>query len=83
MYIFGYPAGFKIRRKADAERFLTISKGEFHWSDGETDFWMKDGKVIYRPVSMRGSIFNPCFDDGGGYVDLIWKQRKHINATLL
>lgn len=40
-------------------------------------------KVTYRPVSMRGSIFNPCFDDGGGYVDLVWKQRKYINATLL
>lgn len=82
MYIFCYPSDFRIRTKADAEKFLTISKGAFHWTDGKTDYIMEDGRVITRPVVMRGNIFNPYFDDGSGYSDLVWKTRKHINAKL-
>jgi hypothetical protein len=82
MNIFCYPSDFHIRTKADAERFLTISKGSFFWSDGETDYWMENGRVSTRPVCMRGSIFNPYMDEGSGYADLIWNTRKHINAKL-
>ena len=82
MYIFGYPANFRIRKKADAEKFLTISKGAFWWSDGKIDYWMENGTVSTRPVSMRGNIFNPYMDDGKGYTDLIWKNRKYINKKL-
>ncbi|MBR3353821.1 MAG: hypothetical protein IKG47_00480 [Oscillospiraceae bacterium] len=82
MYIFSYPSNFRIRKKSDAERFLTISKGSFWWSDGQTDYMMEDGKVCTRPVFMRGNIFNPYMDDGKGYADLIWKTRKYINKKL-
>lgn len=81
-YIFCWPANFRVRTKADAERFLTISKGAFFWTDGETDYWMENGTVKTRPVWMRGNIFNPYMDEGKGYADLIWKTRKYINARL-
>ena len=81
-YVFCYPSKFRIRSKADAEAFLTISKGAFWWSDGETDYWMENGTVRTRPVWMRGSIFNPYMDESKGYADLIWKTRKYINAKL-
>ena len=82
MNIFCYPADFRIKTKADAERFLTISKGAFFWCDGTFDYWMENGTVKMRPVLMRGSIFNPYLDEGSGYADLIWKTRKYINAEL-
>lgn len=82
MSCFSYPSNFRIRTKADAERFLTISKGSFWWSDGETDYLMENGRITTRPVFMRGNIFNPYMDAGKGYADLIWKTRKYINAKL-
>lgn len=81
-YVFCWPRDFRIKTKADAEKFLTISKGAFYWSDGETDYWMENGTVTTRPVWMRGNIFNPYLDEGKGYADLIWKTRKYINARL-
>ena len=81
-YLFCYPADFRIRTKADAEKFLTISKGAFWWSDGKTDYHMEGGAVSTRPVWMRDNIFNPYLDEGSGYADLIWKTRKFINAKL-
>ena len=82
MIIFCIPAGFRIKTKQDAEKFLTISGGAFFWSDGETDYWMEHGTVTTRPVFMRGNIFNPYLDEGKGYADLIWKTRKYINRKL-
>lgn len=82
MYIFCYPSDFRIRTKADAEKFLTISKGAFHWTDGKTDYIMEDGRVMTRSVMERGNVFSPYFDDGRGYADLVWKTRKYINAKL-
>ena len=82
MNIFCYPSKFRIRTKKDAERFLTISKGAFYWTDGKTDYWMENGTVKFRPVFMRGNIFNPYLDDGSNYADIIWQTRKFINAKL-
>lgn len=81
-HVFCYPSRFRIRTKEDAAKFLTISKGAFWWSDGETDYWMENGKVATRPVFMRGNIFNPYMCASEGYVDLIWNTRKYINKKL-
>ena len=88
--IFGHVVGFKIRSKKDAEHFLHMKdsgdfchyKGELYWTDGETDYCLDASResVSTRPVAWRGNIFNPYFDEGKGYVDLIWKTRKYINA---
>ena len=83
MGIFIYPAEFRIRKKADAKAFLTIcEKGTFHWTDGEMDYWMEYGSVCSRPVWARGDIFTPTFDFGKESEELIWKNRKLINAEL-
>lgn len=81
-YVFCYPGNFRIKSKADAAKFLTISKGVFTWSDEENDYEMENGKVAWRPISMRGNIFNPYLDDGKDYDKLIWKCRKYINRKL-
>lgn len=88
--LFGYTGNFKIRSKADAEKFLNMASdpdfmkydGALYWSDGKDDYCLDaaSARVSTRPVAWRGNIFNPYFDDGKGYVDLIWKTRKHINA---
>ena len=82
MVIFSWPSNFRIKSKADAERFLTISHGTLYWTDGETDYCLEDGKVSTRPVFCRGDIFAPYFRDSNGYADLVWKTRKYINAIL-
>lgn len=89
--IFCYCADFRIRSKKDAEKFLNMATdkdfgkydGALYWSDGKDDYCLDaaSASVSTRPVAWRGNIFNPYFDEGKGYVDLIWKTRKHINAT--
>jgi len=81
MYIFCYPSDFRIRTKADAEKFLTISKGCFYWCDGLQDYYMEDGEVQIRPICGRGNIFFPMLV-ADKPADIIWKTRKHINAKL-
>lgn len=94
MTIFICPTNFKIRKKADAETFLNMAdqdnynfghfQGEVYWHDDEYDYCLsaKTKRVSWRPISMRGNIFNPYFDDGSGYIDLIWDTRKYINDQL-
>ena len=42
----------------------------------------KQGVVLPLELhgAWHGNIFNPYFDEGKGYADLIWKTRKYINA---
>lgn len=87
--------GFNIRSKADAVRFLTCGEdgkttgnnkisaiGCFYWSDGVYDYRLDTdaSDVGWRSIEDRGNIFAPyvCVD-GVEAVNLIFKQRKHIN----
>lgn len=90
MSIWGYVGNFKIKSKKDAERFLNMFADDgficgkdtlLYWSDGEEDYCLTaaSASVATRPVAERGNIFSPYFDEGKGYIDLIWKTRKHIN----
>lgn len=92
MKVFCYRSDFRIKTKKDAERFLNMASdpdfakfnGELYWSDGETDYCLdaKSASVSERPVSCRGEIFSPYFDDGKkeSYINTIWRTRKYINA---
>lgn len=91
MYLFIYPASFKIRSKADAEKFLNAhdesgfghAEQEIHWSDGQLDYWLDPiaKRVLSRHVSQRGNIFSPCFEEPEP-VNIIWNTRKYINEQV-
>ena len=81
MNIFCYPSNFRVRTKADAKKFLTISKGRFYWCDGDQDYYMEDGTVLSRPICGRGNMFFPMLVEDKP-AEIIWKTRKYINAKL-
>lgn len=78
-----------IRSKADAKKFLRYFTGYMYIDAGEDDLWIEyEGKtgegtptVTTRPVSMRGSIFNPAFVESDP-VGAIYKYRKYVNAKV-
>lgn len=79
--IFIWSKNFRIKKKSDVEEFMNMSKGEFHWDDGECDYWMEDGEVSSRPIFCRGNVFNPSVIERNPQ-EVIWNQRKYINRKL-
>ena len=73
-----------IRSKKDAEEFLKSSTGTLYLNVGDEDMqiYYDEGKdkhfVSFRPVSMRGNIFNPYFVSDDPIGD-IYRNRKYIN----
>ena len=78
--VFIWESSFRIKKKADVEKFLSM-KGQFHWEDDATDYWMSDGEVSSRPIFARDSIFNPSFVEQNP-AEVIWNTRKYINKKL-
>lgn len=72
-----------IRTKKDAKKFLESSSGTLYLNVGNEDMQIhsdkKDHIVSFRPVSMRGSIFNPYFVSEDPVGD-VYRNRKYINA---
>lgn len=89
MYLFCWQKGFKIRKKADAEKLLNMANEscfghcdeDFYWHDDKCDYYIspKQKEVFARPLFCRGNIFNPYFQELDP-VGTIWKTRKYINA---
>ena len=91
MDIFCYPSRFRIKSKADAARFPTLSNGKFYWSDGKMDYMLnihdkKAGKfyLTQRGVWARGDVFSPVLmiEDHDTIISILWETRKHVNAKL-
>lgn len=88
MNIFCWRYGFKIRKKADAEKLLNMASesdfghcdSEFYWCDDKYDYciYPKRKEVGFRSQRERGNIFSPYFIVENP-VDTIWKTRKYIN----
>lgn len=74
-----------IRTKKDAEKWLKSFTGTLYLNVGDEDMEIhyeagkKEHFVGFRPVSMRGNIFNPYFGSQDPIGD-IYKYRKYINA---
>lgn len=91
MNLFIWRAGFKIKSKADAEKFLNAhnesdfghAESDIHWCDGEYDYWLepKEKRVVVRSVEERGNIFALCFECVDP-VETIYRTRKYINSQV-
>ena len=91
MRLFISKAGFKIRTKADAEKFLNAGtdpdfgrvEEEIYWSDDTKDYCLYPvmKEVGFRSQRERGNIFAPYIIVDNP-VDVIWKTRKWLNWQL-
>lgn len=88
MKIQMYPYGFKIRCKADAERFLrqdgfSSSDSAWYWHSHTHDYCLNARRqdVSSRLMSDRVNIFAPYVQVRDA-VHTIWTQRKFINSQL-
>ena len=84
--VFIWPAFFKIKSKADAEKMLNMATNtELYWHDDQYDYYLMrfpDGpEVARRPLFERGNIFSPylVLTDP---VQAIWDTRKYINHQI-
>ena len=84
--VFIWPAFFKIKSKADAEKMLNMATNtELYWHDDQYDYYLMRVKdvpeVARRPLFERGNIFSPylVLTDP---VQAIWDTRKYINAQI-
>ena len=93
--IMTIPCGFKIRSKADVDKFMheCMGYGEHYLKiDNELAIWItkeKDGSIsVAEKIGDLYDIFNPLLEIANtknkaykiSVRDYLWKNRKYINA---
>lgn len=91
MNILVYPAKFKIRSKADANKFLNchdlkefgFAEADIHWDDGSFDYWLDPitKQVSMKLISQRSNPFFPLVQSARP-IDMIFETRRFINKQV-
>ena len=90
MSIIYYPAGFKIKSRADAHKCVEIFRkatGDHYFNDGVFDYYTDKDGIYERSMTERGNIFSPYFEivklnNTLDAINTVWKLRKAINHCI-